>query len=204
MNTTDKQEELQELQEEVAIHSGIGVGDTLPTYAGDARAEQASADSTNEADLPKLRPLIFNRDYMLLWTGQVVSAVGSSMSGIVFTLLILAITTTPTDPLGNEALAGFAAALFSLPYLLFSLPVGALIDRWNRKRVMIISDGLRALNIATIPIAIFGGWITPWQLMVNAFIEGTFFVFFNLAEVAALTRAAPSPSSSTLSPTLCR
>jgi MFS family permease len=136
----------------------------------------------------KLPPLLRNRDYMLLWSGQVVSAFGSSMANIVFPLLILAMTTSTEYPNGNAALAGITGALASLPYLLFSLPVGALIDRWNRKRVMIICDFFRALNAASIPIAMYFGVLTVWQLMLNAFIEGTFFVFFNIAEVAALPR----------------
>jgi predicted MFS family arabinose efflux permease len=188
MNTSDKvQDTLDELQEEVAMHSAPSPGDGLAIVgATDPSGPGGSSDAG--AEQPKLRPLIFNRDYMLLWSGQVVSAVGSGMSGIVLTLLILAITATAANPEGDTALAGLLGALFSLPYLLISLPVGALIDRWNRKRVMIICDILRAINIATIPISISFGWITPWQLMVNAFIEGTFFVFFNLAEVAALPR----------------
>lgn len=126
--------------------------------------------------------LLRNRDFMLLWSGQVVSALGSNISGIVFPLLILALTNNDT------ALAGFAGALGALPYLLFSLPVGALIDRWNRKRVMVICDACRALNSASIPLALFFGHLTVAQLFANAFIEGSFFVFFNIAEVAALTR----------------
>src|SRR5947209_7937685 len=81
----------------------------------------------------KLPPLWRNRDYMLLWSGQLVSGLGSSASGIVFPLLILAITNSP-------AAAGIAGALSMLPYALFSLPAGALIDRWDRKRVMILCD----------------------------------------------------------------
>jgi MFS family permease len=141
-----------------------------------------------EAPAQKLPPLLRNRDYMLLWSGQVVSALGSSMANLVFPLLILALTTNAEFPQGNTALAGFAGALASLPYLIFSLPVGALIDRWDRKRVMIVCDILRALNAATIPAAIFLNSLTIWQLFANAFIEGTFFVFFNIAEVAALPR----------------
>src|SRR5438128_8575713 len=129
----------------------------------------------------KLPPLWRNRDYMLLWSGQVVSALGSNMSNIVFPLLILALTNNDTT------LAGIAGALGSVPYLIFSLPVGALIDRWNRKRVMMICDTFRALNSASIPIAIFFNSLTIWQLLINAFIEGTFYVFFNIAEVASLT-----------------
>jgi predicted MFS family arabinose efflux permease len=192
MSTSDKvQNTLDELQEEVAIHATPLQGDglaVLPAPDTGGGAVIATEGEEAGAPLPKLRPLIFNRDYMLLWTGQVVSAVGSGMSGIVFTLLILAITVTAANPQGDTVLAGLAGALFSLPYLLLSLPVGALIDRWNRKRVMIISDLFRAANIATVPIALGLGVLTPWQLLINAFIEGTFFVFFNLAEVAALPR----------------
>lgn len=128
-----------------------------------------------------LPPLWRNRDYMLLWSGQVVSVLGGGISGIVFPLLILALTKSP-------AAAGFAGALASLPYLLFSLPVGALIDRWDRKKVMILCDLGRAISLATVPVALYFDVLTIWQLYINAFIEGTLYVFFNIAEVAALTR----------------
>ena len=149
---------------------------------GQNEAGTAGSDVEPSLQPSALPPLWRNRDYMLLWSGQVVSALGSSISGIVFPLLILAMTNNDTT------LAGFAGALGSLPYLIFSLPVGALIDRWNRKKVMIICDTFRALNSASIPVAIWLGHLTVWQLLINAFIEGTFFVFFNIAEVAALPR----------------
>jgi MFS family permease len=148
----------------------------------DATTEVPTIEDAVAPPKEKLPPLWRNRDYMLLWSGQVVSALGSSMSNLAFPLLILALSND------NATLAGLAGALFSLPYLLFSLPVGALVDRWDRKRVMIITDTLRAINFATIPIAMYFDVLTVWQLLVNAFIEGTFFVFFNLAEVAALPR----------------
>lgn len=149
---------------------------------GQNEAGTAGSEVEPSSQPSALPPLWRNRDYMLLWSGQVVSALGSSISGIVFPLLILAMTNNDTT------LAGFAGALGSLPYLIFSLPVGALIDRWNRKKVMIICDTFRALNSASIPLAIWLGHLTVWQLLINAFIEGTFFVFFNIAEVAALPR----------------
>ncbi len=136
----------------------------------------------------KLPSLFHNRDYMLLWSGQLVSQLGSSMSGIVFPLLILALTTSIANPHGDTTIAGLAGALGAVPYVILSLPVGALIDRWNRKRVMVICDAFRALNSASIPIAMALNSLTVWQLLINAFIEGTFYVFFNIAEVAALSR----------------
>jgi len=132
----------------------------------------------------KLPALFRNRDYMLLWSGQVVSTLGSSASYVVYPLLILAMT-------GSPAAAGIAAALGNLPYLLFSLPAGALIDRWDRKRAMISCDVGRALAVASIAIALWLDVLTVWQLYIASFIEGSFFVFFNIAEVAALPRVVP-------------
>ena len=132
----------------------------------------------------KPRALWFNRDYMLLWSGQIVSNVGTQVSQLAFPLLILAMTRSP-------ALAGFAGALRALPYLIFSLPAGALIDRWDRKRLMIICDIGRALSMASIPIAYAFGQLTIIQLFIVSAIEGTLFVFFNIAEAACLPRVVP-------------
>src|SRR5882757_6113703 len=125
------------------------------------------------------------RDYMLLWGGQVVSTLGSTSSTIVYSLLILALT-------GSPSAAGAASALRALPYLLFCLPAGALIDRWNRKRLMIACDVGRGIAVLSIPVAIWVDALTIWQLYAVSFIEGSLFVFFNIAEVAALSRVVPS------------
>ncbi len=127
------------------------------------------------------RSLLRNRDYMLLWSGQVISTIGTGASMIVYPLLILELTQSPTA-------AGVAAALASLPYIIFSLPAGALIDRWDRKRVMILCDIGRGLTLASIPVAMAFKVLTIWQIYLAAFIEGSLFVFFNIAEVAALSR----------------
>ncbi len=122
-----------------------------------------------------------NRDYMLLWSGQLVSNTGSQVSQLAFPLLILALTHSP-------AVAGIAGALRALPYVLLSLPAGALIDRWNRKRVMIVCDIGRALALASIPVALLLGGLTIAQIFLVTTIEGALFVFFNIAEAACLPR----------------
>src|SRR5437899_48048 len=129
-------------------------------------------------------PLWRNLDYMLLWSGQIVSNTGTQVSQLAFPLLILAVTHSPAQ-------AGFAGALRALPYLLFSLPAGALIDRWDRKRTMILCDVGRALSLGSIPVALAFGHLTVLQLYIVSTIEGTLFVFFNIAEVACLPRVVP-------------
>ena len=107
----------------------------------------------------KPKTLWRNRDYMLLWSGQVISSIGTQASQLAFPLLVLALTRSPAQ-------AGFAGALRALPYLIFSLPAGALIDRWDRKRVMIFCDTGRALSMASIPFALSIGQLTVLQLFI--------------------------------------
>ncbi len=140
--------------------------------------------ATSAAGMTPSRPasLWRNRDYLLLWSGQGISNVGTQVSGLAFPLLVLLLT-------GSPAQAGFVGALRAIPYLFLSLPVGALVDRWDRKRVMILSDAGRALALGSIPIVytIFGT-VPVAQLYLASLIEGTLFVFFNIAEVSCLPR----------------
>ena len=140
-----------------------------------------TTNQENNTNRKRSVPLWRNLDYMLLWSGQTVSTIGTEVSTLAFPLLILALT-------GSPAQAGFAGALRAFPYLIFSLPAGALIDRWDRKRVMILCDIGRALSMASIPVALAFGHLSILQLYLVSLIEGTLFVFFNLAEVACLPR----------------
>lgn len=120
-----------------------------------------------------------NRDFRRIWLGSTVSAFGSGITQIAYPLLVLALT-------GSPALAGLVSAARALPYVLFGLPAGALADRWNRKTVMIVCDTCRAINMASVPVAIWLGGLTATQLIVTAFAGGTCFVFFDAADQACL------------------
>ena len=132
----------------------------------------------------RLPPLWRQREFMLLWSGQVVTTLGAQTSGIIYPLLILALT-------GSPAQASWATALRMLPYLALSLPVGALIDRWDRRRVMLVCHIGRGLAVASIPAAMALGALTLAHIYVVAVLEGALHVFFNIAETAALPRVVP-------------
>ncbi|HEY7355219.1 MAG TPA: MFS transporter [Ktedonobacterales bacterium] len=125
------------------------------------------------------RPLWRNRDFLLLWSGQSVSTLGTGVSTFALPLLVLALTHSP-------ALAGALTAVRQAPYLLFSLPAGALVDRWNRKTAMICCDVARWLALGSLPLAFALGHLTLAQLCVAAFLEGTAYVVFSLAQLSAL------------------
>ncbi len=139
--------------------------------------------STEPAAAPP--PLWQQREYMLLWGGQVVTTLGASAASIIYPLLILALT-------GSPAQAGGASALRMVPYLLLSLPVGALIDRWNRRRVMITCHMGRAVAVATLPVAMWMDSLHVEHIYAVAVLEGALHVFFNIAETAALPRVVPA------------
>ena len=129
-------------------------------------------------------PLWRNRDYALLWGGQVISAIGSRVSLVAFPLLLLFLT-------GSPAQAGLVTALRGIPYALLMLPAGALIDRWDRKRVMVLCDSARALALGSIPLAAALGRLSLAQIGLVAVVDGLSEVFFGTAEVSALPRVVP-------------
>ena len=120
-----------------------------------------------------------NRDYLLLWSGQLISNAGSGTSQIAFPLLVLAFTDSPAQ-------AGLVSALNSLIYILCILPAGALLDRWNRKHVMIYCDIGRTISLVSIPLAILLGHLSIFQIYLVTLIASALGVFFDIAELACL------------------
>lgn len=134
--------------------------------------------------VPALVPLWRNRDFLILRSGEAISVVGSRVSLIAFPLVVLSFT-------GSAAWAGAIGFLNTLPQLLFNLPAGVYIDRWDRKRVMILCDLGRLLAMGSVALVLILGSPSIIQLAVVAFIEGSLAVFFNLAEGAAVPRIVP-------------
>jgi MFS family permease len=132
----------------------------------------------------ELVPLRRNRDFLLLWSGQVVSTIGSEVSQLAYPLLVLALTHSARD----AGIVGFARAL---PFLLLYLPAGAYVDRWDRKRVMLAADAGRALALGSVAVWLSLGRPPLIWLALTSFVEGSLFVFFQLSESAALPQVVP-------------
>ncbi len=118
---------------------------------------------------------------MLLWSGQLVSWIGTEVTGITLPLVVLALTHSP-------ATAGAVAAIRGAIYVLLAIPAGALVDRWDRRRVMVLANLGSALAMGSIPLAIVLKGLTLAHLYIAGALEGACFVFANLARFAALTR----------------
>ena len=90
------------------------------------------------------------RDFWFYFSGQAVSQLGGSFTLFAMPLLVFKLTHSAT----NLALTTVAE---SVPYLLFGLLLGAVVDRFDRKRLMLGSDIAQALVIAVIPVLAIAG-----------------------------------------------
>ena len=114
-------------------------------------------------------------DFRKLWIGDTISQFGTQVS-------ILAIPYIATVLIKASA---FEVALLGtiefLPFLLFTLPAGAWVDRLRRRPILICGDLLRAGALVTIPVAWELGVLTIWQLYLVGFVTGLGTVFFDVA-----------------------
>jgi MFS family permease len=127
------------------------------------------------------KPVWQQRNFMLLWSGQLSSWLGTEVSSIATPLVVLALT-------GSPAQAGAVAGTRGLVYVFWAIPAGVIIDRLDRKRVMVVANLGSGLALASIAIMLALGRLTMAHLLIASAIEGSCFVFANLGRFAALPR----------------
>lgn len=100
-----------------------------------------------------------NRDFRLLWVGQMASELGSSVSAVAMPLLALAIT-------GSPVLAGTLATISFVAMTLSAMPAGYVADRYDGRRVMVLCDTVRLAAIAVVALSVAFGFASIWLLFV--------------------------------------
>ena len=120
-----------------------------------------------------------NRDFWKFWSGETISAFGSSMTLFALPLLIFRLDPSPIA-------LSISSAMFALPELFFGLQIGALTDRLDRKRVMIAADIAGAILVASVPAASAAGLLTVWWIFAVIFTSTTFRIFFEASEFGAI------------------
>jgi MFS family permease len=129
--------------------------------------------------------LFRNRDFALLWVGQLLSQIGDQC-------LIVAGITLVSD-LSSSPLAMLVPALFiAAPQIVFGLVGGVIADRMDRKLVMVVSDVLRALIVLPVLLVTSLGQI--WILYLAAAGLALVGVSFYPARNASLPKIVPSGS----------
>jgi MFS family permease len=115
--------------------------------------------------------IIKNRNFTFMWFGHLISHAGDAVFMIALPWLMLDIT-------GSKSLTSLVSMSAYLPAVLFGLFAGVVVDRYNRKWIMIYSDILRALLVAVIPLSLIYGFISPLLIGAITFSLSTFSAFF--------------------------
>jgi MFS family permease len=121
--------------------------------------------------------------FWIVWTGQTLSVVGSSVSAMAAAIFVYLET-------GSIAWLSALATLATLPTLVV-LPLLGRLDRWSRRSVMIVADTAAATATATAAVLAALGGLDPWHLVVLAVVSGAANAFQGPAYQAALPALAP-------------
>jgi predicted MFS family arabinose efflux permease len=132
-----------------------------------------SEDSTKEASNTK--QLFRNPRFAWLFTAQTLSVMGSQLGGFAVTVVAVVMLSASEGEMGILNAANTAA------FLVVGLLAGAWVDRWVKRRVMIIADLVRMVMMALIPILYFAGSLQIWHLIVIGAVVGVATVFFDVA-----------------------
>lgn len=135
--------------------------------------------------MPGYRSLARNRDFAVLWTGDTINELGLRVSMFAFPLLTYSISGSTLWAAWVEAalLAGLAATL---------LPAGVLVDRLDRRRVMLGALGIGALAFATLTAAGIADTLTVAHVLAVALAVGVATGLYNPAQTSAIRSVVPT------------
>ncbi|MGY0064149.1 MFS transporter [Streptomyces sp. LZ34] len=142
----------------------------------------SASSAVSDSSRPVPSSLWRDGDFRRLWVGQTASQLGEHTS-----LLVLPLFAVLTLDAGAGQL-GVLRAVGQAPILLFSLFVGAWVDRWRTRTVMVLTDVSRTLALGAAAVAGLLGWLGLPTLLVVAFAVGALSVFFDVAYQTSLVR----------------
>jgi MFS family permease len=126
--------------------------------------DQAAAATTRVSATAVFR----RRDFVLMWVAQLVSTAGSALTDLAAGIYVYQLT-------GSALLVGLTLMATAVPSLVVGLIAGVFVDRWDRRRVMLASNLLQAVIVATIPFLLGGDiWLLFAALLVNAGVKQFF------------------------------
>lgn len=149
--------------------------------------ELRSAETTTDgggAVLGEQAPLRTNRQFNLLWIGGALSQLGTELSRIAMPLLVLALT-------GSPGYAGLVAGVRTAAFLILQVPAGVLVDRWDRRRTLVLSQGAQMVNSAALASLVVLGRAGVWVFMVFAAVDGITSALGGPARTVAIRSVVP-------------
>ncbi|MBD3168109.1 MAG: MFS transporter [candidate division Zixibacteria bacterium] len=133
---------------------------------------------------PEKELRLWNKNSILLWQGLLVSAVGSVVYEIALGFWVLAVT-------GSTALMGTLMAASAAPRIILSPFAGVLVDRSDRRWILVIMDFIRGVAVVGVAIAAYAGTIEIWMVFAAGVVIGVCGAFFQPAVGSAIPDLVP-------------
>lgn len=134
----------------------------------------------------RLDELLRQREFRIFWTGETINGAGSTMATIAMPLLAIKVLHVGTF------MVGLLTACAYLPWLLVSLPAGALIDRLPSRKVMLACDVVASALYASVAIAAWLGILGFGYVLAVACLAGTANVLFATGYLVQLPTLVPA------------
>jgi MFS family permease len=120
-----------------------------------------------------------NRDFNLLWISQSLSDLGTAISALAVPLLVLFLTHSPVQ-------AGLVGTIGLVVTVLCRLPAGVMVDRIDRRRVMLACDAVRLIAYLALAVIVLDGRATLPAVIAVTVIGSACNAFFGTAEHSSL------------------
>lgn len=146
------------------------------------RRRGARADGAPPAEARRAFGALRHRDFRLFWGGALISHVGAWMQQVAQAWLIYDLT-------GSAFLVGLTGVFLSVPFITMSFYAGTVVDRVDRKRLLIWIEFLSMANVVGVGLLVWTGWIEVWHIYASNVFQ-------------ALLGAFESPTRSSLLPYL--
>ncbi len=131
-----------------------------------------------------LKPSKGIRTFLVIWLGQLSSMIGSGLIGFALAVWIF-------EQTGQATPFALTALFSSLPRILLSPVAGALTDRWNRRKIMLIADSLSGVITLVTAFLLFSGQMQVWMVYVISFTGAIFAAFQQPAYTASIVMLVP-------------
>ena len=127
------------------------------------------------------REVLFKKNFFSLWSGQIVSEFGDRLNQMA--LISLIYSKAPGSAMALAKLLFFIV----VPVFVIGPVAGAYVDRWDRKRVMIVSDIIRGILVLVIPVFVYLDMMVPVYILVFLMFSATrFFLPSKMALIPAI------------------
>ena len=124
------------------------------------------------------------KTFLVIWVGQLVSIIGSGLTGFALSVWMY-------EQTGKATPIALNALFFNLPRVILSPIAGSVADRYNRRVILILADTGAALSTLAVAIILFSGNLEVWHIYLTTALSSAFSAFQEPAYRASITMLVP-------------